>query len=192
MKKALLNIVNFAYADVAAWFTTLWSGFIAGASVVGGVLLALIQKYLVRDLAFLPWLIVIIFADTVAGYRLAKKKWRENPTQNPQPTGQVLKEKLAGKFTAVSIALVMLNVLTNFEISGIPAQLSFVDIHLLGTEFDFNVFKAIYFSGATYLIFIEAKSTVRNLKGLGYNIIPKGVTDLIDKVTGKENEGSDV
>ena len=192
MKKALLNVLSFAMADAATWFTTLWSGAIGFLALGGGFVLALVQKYLIRDLAFLPWLIVIITLDTISGYRLAKKRWRENPEKYPEPTNQLLREKLGGKAVAITIALVMLNVLTNFEVSGLPAQQSFVNIPLFGYEFDLNVFKVIYFSGAVYLIAIEAKSTIRNLSALGYNIFPKKVIDLVDKVTEGKDEGNNI
>lgn len=187
MKKALMNIFNFAIMDAGAWFTSLWSGLLGSSALIGGFLLALMQKYLVRDLAFIPWLILIITLDTISGYRLARKRFKEDPLNSPEPTRQTLREKLAGKATAVTISLILLNILTNFEINGLPAQNAFVDIKLFGLEFDLNVFKIIYFTGAVYMIFAEAKSTIRNLRALGYNLFPKKIDEIINKVTG-DNE----
>lgn len=191
MKKAFLNILNYAIADAHGWFNGLWSGFIAASSIAGGVLLALIQKYLVRDLAFIPWLVLVVTLDTITGYQLARKKWKDDPVLNQKPTGQTLREKLGGKSLAIVVTLVLLNVITNYEISGLPAQQAFVNIPLFGYRLDLNVFKAIYFSGATYMIFAEAKSTIRNMRQLGYNLFPKKLDDTLDKFTG-ENEGNNV
>lgn len=186
MRKAILNILNFALLDATAWFTTLWSGFLGTAAVIGGLILALVQKYLFRDLAFIPWLILVIVLDTVTGYKVAKKKHLESPLLYPKPTNQTLREKLGGKATAVVISLILLNIMTNFEINGLPAQNAMVDLKIFGYEFDLNVLKIIYFSGAVYMIFAEAKSVRRNLSELGYNMFPKKVDDTIDKFTGDE------
>lgn len=189
MKKAFFNILNFALADAAAWFGGLWSGLLGVASLTGGFALAFIQKYLVRDLAFIPWLVLVVTLDTITGYQLARKKWKENPELNPKPTGQTLKERLAGKSLAIVVVLVLLNVITNYEISGLPAQQAFLNIPIFGYKLDLNVFKVIYFSGATYMIFAEAKSTIRNVRALGYNLFPKKLDSTLDKFTG-DDEGA--
>jgi len=185
MRKTLANILNFAYLDIASWFGSLWSWLLTGGAILGGVTLALVQKYLVRDLAFIPWLILAILCDTVTGYMLANRRYKADPAKYAKPSGLTLKEKLAGKLTAITVTLILLNIITNFEISGIPAQQSFIDIPIFGYEFDLNIFKAIYYSGATYLIFAEAKSTIRNLRAMGYNTISTRVDEALEKITGE-------
>lgn len=188
MKKAFYNILNFALADAVSWFTSLWGSFIAIAAFVGGVILAIVQKYLIRDLAFIPWLLIVITLDTITGYRLAKKRWREDPAKYPMPTNQMLRERVGGKLVAVSITLILLNGITNFEINGLPAQQQFIDLELFGWQFDLNVFKVIYFTGAAYMFFAEAKSVIRNIRSLGYNLISTKLDDTLEKFTGKKDE----
>lgn len=187
MKKTIYNICHYAVMDVLSWFTTLWGPVSAFAALGAGVLLSLFQKYLFRDLAFLPWLLIAISLDTWAGYLLAKKKWKADPANNEEPTGRTLKERVGGKLVAVVIVLFSLNLLTNFEINGLPAQSQFIDIPLFGYQIDLNVFKVIYFTGAAFMIIMEVKSIFRNIRALGYNFVPDSVNDALDKITG-ENE----
>lgn len=191
MKKAFLNIISFAWADVGAWFTTLFSGILAGLSLGGGFVLALSKKYLVRDPSFIPWLILVVTLDTISGYRLAKKKYREDPINNPEVTMQTLREKLGGKAVAIGVSLVLLNAITNFEINGLPAQNSFIDLPIFGYNIDLNVFKLIYFTGACYMIFAEAKSTIKNIRGLGYNLFSSKLDKTLDQFTDGKEAGKD-
>jgi len=188
MKKAIANIFAYAYGDVLAWFTTLWGPIAGFAALFCGVALSLFQKYLFRDLAFLPWLLIAISLDTWAGYLLAKKKWKSDPVNNVEPTGRTLKEKVGGKLVAIVIILCALNLLTNFELNGLPAQTQFIDIPLFGYKIDLNVFKVIYFTGASFMIIMEVKSIFRNVRALGYNFVPKTINDTLEKFTGNEED----
>lgn len=191
MRKSLLSILQFTIADFASWFGTLWSWVVASGAILGGVILTLIQKYLIQDIAFLPWLIIAVGCDTWAGWNLAKKKYLADPLTYPKPTWATLREKLAGKLTAIMITLITLNFITNFEINGLPAQKAFTDFSAFGWNFDLNIFKVVYFTGATFMIIVEAKSTIKNLRASGYNYFSDKLDDALDKVTGDKEIKND-
>ena len=186
MKKAVVNIFVSTGLYASNWVNFLSDWFTGLVSIIAGIIWSIFKKYLIKDVSFIPWLLIMVAADTWAGWKAASKKHKENPELHPKPTMATLKEKLAGKMTSITIILVVLNGLTNFELNGQPAQMSFIDVQLLGLSFDLNVFKSIWFAGCLSLIAMEARSAIRNVNESGTRFANTKLNEWLNRLVGKD------
>lgn len=186
MKKTSLNMLSSMAIYVDNWFTFLGDKTIATISIVAGVIWSILTKYLIQDVTFLPWMLVLIGTDTIAGWRAASKKHRDDPINNPRPSGAVLREKLGGKLLSTMTIIAMLNGLTHFEVNGVEIQLAFTDISLAGMTFDLNVFNSIWSAGCISLMGLEARSTIRNVNEAGGKFANSKINEWLNKITGND------
>lgn len=183
MIRAFINIMEGAVLNIGEILNFLGEKPWALVSIIVGIF----TKYIFGDMSLLPWLGIIVLADTISGYRAALFLHKQNPELYIKPTGEKLREKLAAKLTSYAIALVSLNAITNFEVDGKRAQDTLADIEIIG-DLNLNFLKMIYYTAVIIFMLFELRSVNRNLKITGFNMLNSRSSDQLDKIIGKDGD----